>query len=185
MNYVDMRLIVGSAYLRSHVTPRTENTVRLAANTTYVSRFRGWLSEFANSANANAMTADYRQPAVMMTAGSVQASDPELGATNLASGYNPGTGRYVVAPSATGQVQAQLGFSAGVTVRYRPSFKVVGWTGGPVIVRWGSTTLTQGVDYRSSIDASGALRLSLDFDVVASNPSAGQRQNAVLSISNS
>jgi hypothetical protein len=100
------------------------------------------------------------------------------------SGYNPGTGRYVVAPGATGQVQAQLGLPAGVTIRYRPSFKVVGWT-GPVVVRWGNTTLQPGVDYRSSIDATGALRVSLAFDVVAGNPSAGQRQNAVMSISNS
>jgi hypothetical protein len=184
MNTTNMRLIVGTAFLRSHVTTRTENTVKLAANTTYVSRFRGWLSEFVNSANASAMTADYRQPALTATAGTIQASDSELGATGLVSGYNPGTGRYVVAPSA-GQVQAQLGFPAGVTIRYRPSFKVVGWSGGPVVVRWGGATLQSGVDYRSSIDVSGALRVSLLFDVVASNPSAGQRQNAVLSISNS
>jgi hypothetical protein len=131
------------------------------------------------------MTADYRQPSLTLTAGSLQAGDPELGGTGLVSGYNPGTGRYVVAPSAAGQVQAQLGFPVGVTVRYRPSFKVVGWTGGPVVVRWGSTALTPGVDYRSSVDSSGALRVSLEFDVVASNPSVGQRQNAVLSISNS
>jgi hypothetical protein len=185
VTYFDIRLIVGSDYLRSHVTPRTENTVTLAANTTYVARFRGWLSDFANSNNAYAMTADYRQPSLTVTAGSIQATDPELGATGLVSGYNPGTGRYVLAPSATGQVQALLGFPVGVTVRYRPSFKVVGWTGGPVVVRWGSTILTPGVDYRSSVDSSGALRVSLEFDVVASNPSAGQRQNAVLSISSS
>ncbi len=185
MNYTDMRLIVGSAYLRSHVTPRTENTVNLAANTTYVSRFRGWLSEFANSATANSMTMDYRQPALTVAAGTMQASDTELAATNLVSGYNPGTGRYVLGLSATGRVEAQLGFQAGVTVRYRPSFKVVGWNGGPVVVRWGNATLQPGVDYRSSIDSSGALRVSLGFDVVASSPSAGQRQGSVLSISNS
>jgi len=91
----------------------------------------------------------------------------------------------VVSASATGQVQALLGFPVGVSARFRPSFKVVGWTGGPVVVRWGSTTLTPGVDYRSSIDSSGALRVSLEFDVVAGNPSTGQRQNAVLSISSS
>jgi hypothetical protein len=185
MNYVDIRLIVGSDYLRSHVTPRTENTVALAANTTYVARYRGWLSDFANSSSAYTMTADYRQPGLTLTAGSIQAGDPELGGTGLVSGYNPGTGRYVVAPSATGQIQAQLDFPVGVTVRYRPAFKVVGWTGGPVVVRWGGTSLTPGVDYRSSVDSSGALRVSLDFDVVASNASLGQRQNAVLSISNS
>ena len=185
MTYFDMRLIVGSDYLRSHVTPRTENTVTLAANTTYVARYRGWISDFANSNNAYAMTADYRQPNLTVTTGSIQTSDAELGAIGLVTGYNAGTGRYVVAPSAAGQVQAQLGFPVGVTVRYRPSFKVVGWAGGPVVVRWGSTTLTSGVDYRSSVDSSGALRVSLEFDVVAGNPSAGQRQNAVLSISNS
>ena len=54
-----------------------------------------------------------------------------------------------------------------------------------MLVHWGGTTLQSGFDYRSSIDSCGALRVSLDFDVVASNPSAGQRQNAVLSISNS
>jgi hypothetical protein len=131
------------------------------------------------------MTADYRQPALTVTTGSIQAGDPELGSTGLVSGYNPGTGRYVIAPSAGGQVQALLGFPVGVAVRSRPSFKVVGWKGGPVVVRWGDTLLTPGVDYRSSVDSSGALRVSFDFDVVASSPSAGQRQNAMVSISNS
>jgi len=184
MTYFDIRLIVGSDYLRSHVTPRTENTVTLAANTTYVARYRGWISDFANSNNAYSMTADYRQPSLTVTAGSVATGDPELAATGLVSGYNPGTGRYVVAPGPTGQVQAQLGFPVGVSVRYRPSFKVVGWSGGPVVVRWGSTVLTSGVDYRSSVDSTGALRVSLNFDVVAGNPSVGQRRNAGLSISN-
>jgi hypothetical protein len=185
MNFTDMRLIVGSAFLRSHVTPRTESGSTLKANTTYVARYRGWLSEFANSANAITMTADYRQPALTVTAGSLQVSDSELGASGLVSGYNPGTGRYVVAPNSVGQVDTMLGFPAGVTVRYRPSFKVVGWNGGPLVVRWGGSVLTPGVDYRSSIDSSGALRVSLDFDVVAGQAFAGQKQNAILSFSNS
>jgi hypothetical protein len=184
MKFTDMRLIVGSAYLRSHVTPRTESTSTLQANTTYLARYRGWLSELANSANAIAITADYRQPALTVTAGSLQANDSELGASGLVSGYNPGTGRYVVAPNSGGQVDAMLGFPAGVTIRYRPSFKVVGWNGGPLVVRWGGAVLTPGVDYRSSTDSSGALRVSLEYDVVAGQAVAGQRQNAILGLSN-
>jgi hypothetical protein len=131
------------------------------------------------------MTADYRQPALTLLAGNVRTTDTELGAVGLVSGYNPGTGRYIVAPDSTGQVQALLGFPAGVTVRYRPSLKVVGWQAGPLVVRWAGTTLVAGVDYRSSIDSTGALRVSLAFDVVAGNPSAGRRANAVLRISHS
>jgi len=89
----------------------------------------------------------------------------------------------VLAPDATKHVQAQLGFPSGVTVRYRPSFKVVGWSSGPLVVRWGGKALVAGTDYRSSIDSTGALRVSLEFDVVAGAPASGQRTNAVLSIS--
>jgi hypothetical protein len=185
MTYTDMRLIMGTAYLRSHVTGRTEDTGSLAANTVYVARFRGWLSSLVNVSVADAMAMDYRLPALTVSAGSIQSSDAELGATGLFSGYNPGTGRYVVAPNAAGQVQATLGFPAGVAVRYHPSFKVVGWSGGPVVVRWGGSALVAGTDYRASIDSSGALRVSLNFDVVAGSPAAGQRTNAVLSISSS
>jgi hypothetical protein len=178
-----MRLIIGSAYLRSHIVPRTEDTSTLAAKTVYVSRFRGWLSSLVNSASANALTADYRLPALTVSAGVIQTTDSELTASGLVSGYNPGTGRYVLAPDAAKHVQAQLGFPAGVTVRYRPSFKVVGWSSGPLVVRWGGTALVAGTDYRSSVDSTGALRVSLEFDVVAGAPASGQRTNAVLSIS--
>jgi hypothetical protein len=178
-------LIMGTAYLRSHITPRTEDTSSLSANTAYVARFRGWLSSFVNSASASAMAADFRVPSLTTSAGSLQTSDAELNASGLVSGYNPGTGRYVLAPNAAGQVQAQLGFPAGVTVRYHPSFKVVGWHGGPLVVRWGSTVLVAGTDYQSSIDSTGALRVSLSFDVVAGSPSSGQRANAVISITGS
>jgi hypothetical protein len=129
------------------------------------------------------MTADYRQPSLAVTAGTILNADSELSATSLVSGFNPGTGRYVLAPDGAKHVQAQLGFPAGVTVRYRPSFKVVGWSSGPLVVRWGGTALVAGTDYRSSVDSTGALRVSLEFDVVAGAPASGQRTNAVLSIS--
>src|SRR5207302_7272337 len=98
---------IGSAYLRSHITPRTEDLASpvLAANTVYIARYRGWLSSFVNSVNANAMTADYRQPSLSVTAGSIVTSDNELSASGLVSGYNPGTGRYVVAPDGNGAFQ--------------------------------------------------------------------------------
>jgi hypothetical protein len=187
MDYADMRLIMGSAYLRSHITPRTEDvsTPVLAANTVYVARYRGWLSSFVNSANANAMTADYRQPSLSVTKGSTLTSDAELQASGLVSGYNPGTGRYVVMPDGSGAFQGKLNFPAGVTVRYRPSFKMVGPTPGPIVVHWGGSVLVAGTDYRTSTDASGALRVSLLFDVVPGAPGAGQRQNAVLTIAHS
>ena len=127
--FSDMRLIMGTAYLRSHVTARTERTSTLTANTTYVARYRGWLSTLVNISNANAMTADYRSPSLSVSAGSIASTDSELGAS-LVSGYNAGTGRYVVSPNGAGTVQAQLGFPAGVNVRFRPSFKVVGWSAG-------------------------------------------------------
>jgi hypothetical protein len=187
LTYADMRLIIGSAYLRSHITPRTEDltTPVLAANTVYVARYRGWLSSFVNSANANAMTADYRQPSLAVTAGSTLTSDTELNVSGLVFGYNSGTGRYVVQPDGTGAFQGRLNFPAGVTVRYRPSFKIVGRPAGPVVVHWGTSTLVAGTDYRTSTDSSGALRVSLLFDVVAGAPGAGQRQNAVLTIAQS
>jgi hypothetical protein len=187
LSYADMRLIIGSAYLRSHITPRTEDktTPVLTANTTYVARFQGWLSSLVNTANANSMTADYRQPALSVTKGTLLTVDSELNASGLTSGYNAGTGRYVVKADGSGTFQGQLGFPAGVSIRYRPSFKVVNWTGGPLVVRWGGTVLVAGTDYRASIDGTGALRVSLLFDVVAGTAGAGQKQNKALTIAHS
>jgi len=186
LSYADMRLIIGSAYLRSHITARTEDLTKpvLAANTVYIARYRGWISSFVNRASTTAMTLDYRQPSLAVTNGSLLSSDSELQASGLASGYNPGTGRYVVSPDSSSIFMGQLGFPSGVTIRYRPSFKVVGWSGGPVVVRWASNILVAGTDYQASTDGTGALRISLLFDVVASTPAAGQRQNASLTISN-
>jgi len=185
LSYADMRLIIGSAYLRSHITPRTEDLTDpvLAANTVYVARYRGWLSSLVNSANANAMTADYRSPSLTVTAGTVLTSDAELNSSGLVSGYNPGTGRYVVAEDSTGVFEGQLGFPGGVTIRYRPSVKLVGWGGGPVVVRWGGSVLTAGTDYLTSVDSSGNLRVTLEFDVVTGSPGSGQRQTATLRVS--
>jgi len=90
-----------------------------------------------------------------------------------------------VAPNGANTVQATLGFPAGVSVRYGPSFKIVGWKSGPLVVRWGGSVLVAGTDYRSSIDSTGALRVTLQFDVVAGSPGAGQRTNVMLSIASS
>ena len=180
----DIRLIIGTRYLRSHITTRTEDRTKpvLAANTVYIARFRGWISSYVNSANTNAMMRDYRQPALSASSGSILTSDAELSASGLVAGLNPGTGRYVVSADSNQVFAGQLGFPSGVSIRYRPSFKVVGHGPGPVVVRWGGATLVAGTDYRTSTDSSGALRVSLLFDVVAGSAGAGQRHNAVLSI---
>src|SRR4029077_7526326 len=98
------------------------------------------------------------------------------------SGYNPGTGRYVVNSASDGSVQGTLGFPSGVLIRYRPTFKVLNWKTAGQSVTYGGNTLTAGTDYQASVDADNSLRVTLLFDVVPALPLAGQRTNAAITI---
>ena len=178
----DMRLIVGTAFLRSHVVPRPEGSVSYQPNTIYTARFEGWLSERANSSNTRVLTNDYRSPAITLAAGSTAGFDAEPGGSAMVSGYNPATGRYVLVPDGSGHVNATLGFPTGVQVRHRPDFKLLGWPTTGQSVTWGGKSLVGGIDYLAYRDSDGALRIHLNFDVVNGSASSGQRTVGALDV---
>ena len=173
LTYTKVRVLVGSASSRSHEAQRTETNVTLAANTTFSAQFAGWISQQVRIATMNAQVADYRSPSLTVSSGTLATTDSEPVATTLSNGYNPATGSYVLSSTPAG-VGVQLGFPGGVSTRYQPSFKLLGWPGGAPQVQLGSANLTPGVDYLSDVDGTGALRLTFLKDVVASTPSAGQ-----------
>jgi len=79
--YRDIRLLVGSASVRSHAAQRTEQSVTLAANTTYSAQFSGWFSAGIRIASMNAQVLDYRTPALTVSNGALATSDDEDGVT--------------------------------------------------------------------------------------------------------
>lgn len=92
---------------------------------------------------------------------------------------------YVFAASGNA-LSATLDFSpVHVSVRYKPVYKITGWTAGQPAVSWGGVTLTAGTDYRYTVDAANqVLYLQLYADVVPSGAGAGQRNNAALTVQN-
>jgi hypothetical protein len=178
----DMRLIVGTSYLRSHVVPRSEGTVPYQPNTILTARFEGWLSERVNSATSRSLLNDYRSPSISVAAGSLAGFDAEPGGSAMVSGYNPATGRYVLTPDGTGRVNATVGFPSGVSVRFRPDFKLLAWPTTGQAVTWGGKALVAGTDYVASRGADGALRIHLNFDVVPGAAGSGQRSAAALDV---
>ncbi len=126
---------------------------------------------------------DYRNPSIIVNTGTLDTTDNEPVQQTLNNGFNMDVGCYVIS-AASNHVNAQLGLSAGVTTRWAPRFKIVGWFKGAPTVTWGGQPLTAGVDYNYVIDsATNTLYLQLNFDVVSSSPGAGQQANAPLDIS--
>lgn len=126
---------------------------------------------------------DYRAPSLTVNTGTLATTDSEPGNLALNNGFNMDLGAYVIS-AASNHVNAQLGFPAGVSTRWAPRYKIVGWFKGAPTVTWGGQTLTAGVDYNYVVDGTtNTLYLQLNFDVVASNPGAGQQANAALDIS--
>src|SRR5260370_37442675 len=116
----------------------------------------------------DAQVLDYRSPSVTVSTGTPATTDNEPMSTTVTSAFNPSTGAYVVASTASG-VALQLQFPGGVTTRYRPVLKVTGWPGSSVQVQLGGATLTLGTDYQAAVDAaSGTLRVVLLKDIAPS-----------------
>src|SRR5579883_2719393 len=126
---------------------------------------------------------DYRTPSITVNTGTLDTTDNEPVQQTLNNGFNMDLGCYVIS-AASNHVNAQLDLSAGVTTRWAPRFKIVGWFKGAPTVTWGGQILTPGVDYNYVIDsATNTLYLQLNFDVVSGSPGAGQQANAPLDIS--
>lgn len=158
----------------------------------------GYLSKFAAGASVTftllydqrrnltqsqslAIDADYRSPEITVSTGALATTDTEPSTMSLTNGYNRYTGDYVV-KTTDNHVTAQLDTSK-VQTRFTPRFKFTGWTKGEPTLTWGNTTLTAGTDYTYVLDAdSTTLYVQLNFDVVSSGPSSGQRVNAPLTI---
>ena len=130
-----------------------------------------------------AINADYRTPSLTVNAGTLATSDSEPTNATVVQGFNVDIGAYVVAANAN-HVNAQLGFSSGVTARTQPRFKITNWTKGAPTLTWGGQALTAGTDYTFTLNAAtNTLYIQLDFDVVTANAQTGQRVNAALDIS--
>lgn len=86
--------------------------------------------------------------------------------------------------AASNAVTATLDLSpAHVTVRYKPIYKITGWSTGAPTLSWGGTGLVAGTDYRYVVDAANTnLYIQLYADIVASGAGSGQRNNAALAI---
>ncbi|HEY7123964.1 MAG TPA: hypothetical protein VH540_08455 [Ktedonobacterales bacterium] len=126
---------------------------------------------------------DYRAPSLTVNTGTLATTDSEPGNLALNNGFNMDLGAYVIS-AAGNHVNAQLNFPAGVSTRWTPRYKIVGWFKGAPTVTWGGQTLTAGVDYNYVVDGTtNTLYLQLNFDVVTANPGAGQMLNAALDIS--
>jgi hypothetical protein len=126
---------------------------------------------------------DYRAPSLTVNTGTLATTDSEPGNLALNNGFNMDLGAYVIS-AAGNHVNAQLNVPAGVSTRWTPRYKIVGWFKGAPTVTWGGQTLTAGVDYNYVVDGTtNTLYLQLNFDVVTANPGAGQMLNAALDIS--
>jgi hypothetical protein len=126
---------------------------------------------------------DYRNPSIAVETGVLDTTDNEPVQQTLTDGFNMDLGAYVIS-AISNHVNAQLNLPAGVTTRWAPRFKIVGWFKGTPTVTWGGQTLTAGVDYNYVIDSTtNTLYLQLNFDVVSGSPDAGQQANAPLDIS--
>jgi hypothetical protein len=127
--------------------------------------------------------ADYRAPSVTVNVGALKSTDTEPISQALINGFNMDVGAYVIS-AANNVVNAQLNLPSGVTTRFVPRFKIVGWSKGAPLVTWGGRTLVAGTDYTFMLDpATSTLYLELNFDVVSGSASAGQQVNAALNIS--
>ncbi len=126
---------------------------------------------------------DYRAPSLTVNAGTLASTDNEPVDLALNNGFNMDLGAYVISADAN-HVSALLNFPAGVSTRWTPRYKIVGWFKGAPTVTWNGQTLTAGVDYNYVVDGTtNTLYLQLNFDVVTANPGPGQQLNAVLDIS--
>lgn len=126
---------------------------------------------------------DFHAPEIAVNAGTLATTDTEP--TNLAlnNGFNMDLGAYVISANAN-HVNAQLMFPTGVSTRWTPRYKIVGWFKGAPTVTWNGQTLTAGVDYNYVVDGTtNTLYLQLNFDVVTASPGPGQQANAALDIS--
>jgi hypothetical protein len=126
--------------------------------------------------------ADYRAPSLMVNDGILATTDNLPDQQALNNGFNMDIGAYVI--SAVGNhVNAQLNFPTGVTTRWAPRFKIVGWFKDAPTVTWNGHLLTAGTDYNYVIDpGTNTLYLQLNFDVVNGAAGPGQQTNAPLDI---
>ena len=126
---------------------------------------------------------DYRAPSLTVNAGLLATSDDQPVQQSLNNGFNMDVGAYVISADSN-HVNAQLNFPTGVTARWAPRFKIVGWFKGAPTVTWNGQSLTAGVDYNYVIDpGTDTLYLQLNFDVVSGVAGVGQQANAPLDIS--
>jgi hypothetical protein len=130
-----------------------------------------------------AIDADYRTPSLTVNVGTLMSTDSEPVNQTLNNGFNMDTGTYVLS-AANNQVDVQLNLPSGVTTRFAPRFKIVGWSKGAPTVTWNGSVLIAGMDYSYVIDPGTAtLYVQLNFDVVSGSPSPGHLVNAPLDIS--
>jgi hypothetical protein len=135
------------------------------------------------SARSVALDADYRNPGIMVSTGTLATSDTEPSAATVIGGFNLNLGAYVIAADQN-LVNAQLTLPSGVATRFAPRFKITGWTGSAPAITWGGEPLVEGTDYTYRIDqTTSTLYVHLLFDVVAANPDVRQRLNAPIAIS--
>jgi hypothetical protein len=125
---------------------------------------------------------DYRAPSLTVNDGILATTDNLPDQQALNNGFNMDIGAYVISADSN-HVNAQLNFPTGVTTRWTPRFKIVGWFKDAPTVTWNGQLLTAGTDYNYVIDpGTNMLYLQLNFDVVNGAPGPGQQTNAPLDI---
>lgn len=142
----------------------------------------------ATDADMLAIAADYLQP------GSPTVSVGTLTTFNYPNhtsfGFNLDEGCYEIAASANkATITLDLSVGTQANVRYKPRFKITGLLGlihadgSEVAITWGGSALVAGTDYNIAVDtATGIAYVALQFDVVASGATTGQRNSAALAL---
>lgn len=147
-------------------------TVSVPANTTWSLYVLKALRRNLTASDAAAIAADFLAPGTpTTTTGSFTAWRIDERAYEFAASSNV--------------VSCTLDMSpAHVTVRYKPIYKITGWTGGTPYVTWGGSAFTNNADYQYTVDSNtNTLYLQLYWDIVASGAGQGQLNNAALAIS--